>query len=121
MTPASSILHWMASHGEKWGVVVKQCEDELAVVNMAIGAGHAGVRAMCGTSGGGFALMTEAIGMAGMIEAPVVVVEVQRGGPSTGIPTKTEQGDLRSEEHTSELQSPCNLVCRLLLEKKKID
>jgi 2-oxoglutarate/2-oxoacid ferredoxin oxidoreductase subunit alpha len=94
MTPASSILHWMASHGEKCGVVVKQCEDELAVVNMAIGAGHAGVRAMCATSGGGFALMTEAIGMAGMIEAPVVVVEVQRGGPSTGIPTKTEQGDL---------------------------
>src|SRR3989449_1728330 len=94
MTPASSILHWMASHGEKCGVVVKQCEDELAVMNMAIGAGHAGVRAMCGTSGGGFALMTEAIGMAGMIEAPVVVVEVQRGGPSTGIPTKTEQADL---------------------------
>src|SRR3989442_15859674 len=94
MTPASSILHWMVAHADRCGVVVKQCEDELAVVNMAIGAGHAGVRAMCGTSGGGFALMTEAIGMAGMIEAPVVVVEVQRGGPSTGIPTKTEQGDL---------------------------
>jgi len=94
MTPASSILHWMANHGAKCGVVVKQCEDELAVANMAIGAGHAGVRAMCGTSGGGFALMTEAIGMAGMIEAPVVVIEVQRGGPSTGIPTKTEQADL---------------------------
>ncbi len=94
MTPASSILHWMANHGAKCGVVVKQCEDELAVANLAIGAGHAGVRAMCGTSGGGFALMTEAIGMAGMIEAPVVVIEVQRGGPSTGIPTKTEQADL---------------------------
>ena len=94
MTPASSILHWMASHGERCGVVVKQCEDELAVANMAIGAGHAGVRAMCATSGGGFALMTEAIGMAGMIEAPVVIVEVQRGGPSTGVPTKTEQADL---------------------------
>ena len=94
MTPASSILHWMASHGERCGVVVKQCEDELAVANMAIGAGHAGVRAMCGTSGGGFALMTEAIGMAGMIEAPVVFIEVQRGGPSTGVPTKTEQADL---------------------------
>ncbi len=94
MTPASSILHWMANHGAKCGVVVKQCEDELAVVNMAIGAGHAGARAMCGTSGGGFALMTEAIGMAGMIEAPVVIIEVQRGGPSTGIPTKTEQADL---------------------------
>ncbi|MEK6324507.1 MAG: 2-oxoacid:acceptor oxidoreductase subunit alpha [Acidobacteriota bacterium] len=94
MTPASSILHWMASHGDRCGVVVKQCEDELAVANMAIGAGHAGVRAMCATSGGGFALMTEAIGMAGMIEAPVVIVEVQRGGPSTGVPTKTEQADL---------------------------
>ncbi len=94
MTPASSILHWMANHGAKCGVVVKQCEDELAVANIAIGAGHAGVRAMCGTSGGGFALMTEAIGMAGMIEAPVVIIEVQRGGPSTGIPTKTEQADL---------------------------
>ena len=94
MTPASSILHWMAAHAERCGVVVKQCEDELAVINMAIGAGLAGVRALCGTSGGGFALMTEAIGQAGMIEAPVVIIEVQRGGPSTGIPTKTEQGDL---------------------------
>lgn len=94
MTPASAILHWMAAHGERCGVVVKQCEDELAVINMAIGAGFAGVRSMCGTSGGGFALMTEAIGQAGMIEAPVVIVEVQRGGPSTGIPTKTEQADL---------------------------
>ncbi len=94
MTPASGILHWMASHAEKCGVVVKQCEDELAVVNMAVGAGVAGVRAMCATSGGGFALMTEAIGQAAMIEAPVVVINVQRGGPSTGIPTKTEQADL---------------------------
>lgn len=94
MTPASSILHWMAAHADRCGVVVKQCEDELAVVNMAIGAGFAGVRAMCGTSGGGFALMTEAIGQAGMIEAPVVIILVQRGGPSTGIPTKTEQADL---------------------------
>ncbi len=94
MTPASSILHWMAAHADRCGIVVKQCEDELAVVNMAIGAGFAGVRAMCGTSGGGFALMTEAIGQAGMIEAPVVIILVQRGGPSTGIPTKTEQADL---------------------------
>ncbi len=94
MTPASSILHWMAAHADRCGILVKQCEDELAVVNMAVGAGYAGVRAMCATSGGGFALMTEGIGMAGMIEAPVVIVEVQRGGPSTGIPTKTEQADL---------------------------
>jgi 2-oxoglutarate/2-oxoacid ferredoxin oxidoreductase subunit alpha len=94
MSPASFLLHWLAAHSEKVGVLVKQAEDELAVVNLAIGAGHAGVRSMCATSGGGFALMSEAIGMAGMIETPVVIINVQRGGPSTGLPTKTEQGDL---------------------------
>ncbi|MBX9667640.1 MAG: 2-oxoacid:acceptor oxidoreductase subunit alpha [Candidatus Obscuribacterales bacterium] len=94
MTPASTILHWMAAHQHETGILVKQCEDELSVVNMAIGAGIGGVRSMCATAGGGFALMTEAIGMAGIMEVPVVVVEVQRGGPSTGLPTKTEQADL---------------------------
>jgi 2-oxoglutarate ferredoxin oxidoreductase subunit alpha len=69
-------------------------EDEIGVMCMVIGAAHAGCRAMCATSGGGFALMTEAVGMAGMLETPVVCVDVQRGGPATGIPTKTEQGDL---------------------------
>lgn len=94
MTPVSNILHYLAAHGPRFGIVVKQCEDELAVINTAIGAGYAGARAMCATSGGGFALMTEAIGLAGMLEVPVVIVEGQRGGPSTGVPTKTEQGDL---------------------------
>jgi 2-oxoglutarate ferredoxin oxidoreductase subunit alpha len=94
MTPASSILHWMSANSQKTGIVVKQGEDELAVMNMAIGAGIAGVRSMCATAGGGFALMTEALGMAGIMEVPVVCVEVQRGGPSTGLPTKTEQADL---------------------------
>ncbi len=94
MTPASTILHWMVAHADRCGIVVKQCEDEIAVANMAVGAGLAGARSMCATSGGGFALMTEAIGQAGMIEAPVVFITVQRGGPSTGIPTKTEQADL---------------------------
>lgn len=94
MTPASTVLHWMCAHSQKTGIVVKQGEDELAVMNMAIGAGIAGVRSMCATAGGGFALMTEALGMAGIMEVPVVCVEVQRGGPSTGLPTKTEQGDL---------------------------
>src|SRR5260370_22180323 len=94
MSPASFILHWLASHSEQVGVLVKQAEDELAVVNLALGAGHAPVRAMCAPPRGRVALLTEAIGMAGMIETPVVVVNVQRGGPSTGIPTKTEQGDL---------------------------
>jgi 2-oxoglutarate ferredoxin oxidoreductase subunit alpha len=94
MTPASSIMHWLAPRASRFGMLVKQVEDELAAINMAIGAGYTGVRAMVGTSGGGFALMTEAIGMAGMIEAPVVAVLSQRGGPSTGLATKTEQGDL---------------------------
>lgn len=94
MTPASTILHWMATHATKANICVKQCEDELSVINMAIGAAIGGVRSMCATAGGGFALMTEAVGMAGIMEVPVVCVEVQRGGPSTGLPTKTEQADL---------------------------
>jgi 2-oxoglutarate ferredoxin oxidoreductase subunit alpha len=94
MTPASSILHWLAAHANALGIVVKQAEDEIAVINMAIGASFAGVRSMCATSGGGFSLMVEGLGMAGMTETPLVVVESQRAGPSTGLPTKTEQGDL---------------------------
>jgi 2-oxoglutarate/2-oxoacid ferredoxin oxidoreductase subunit alpha len=94
MTPASSIMHWMAAHATSLGVVVKQAEDELAAINMAVGASFGGVRAMTATSGGGFSLMVEALGMAGMTETPLVVVESQRAGPSTGLPTKTEQADL---------------------------
>jgi len=94
MTPASSIMHFLAPNGPKHGMVMKQCEDEIASLNMAVGVGQMGVRAMTATSGGGFALMTEAVGLAGMFETPVVIVNVQRGGPSTGLPTKTEQGDL---------------------------
>ena len=94
MTPASSIMHWMAAHSTQLGIVVKQAEDELAAINMAIGASFAGVRSMTATSGGGFSLMVEALGMAGMTETPLVVVDSQRAGPSTGLPTKTEQGDL---------------------------
>ncbi len=94
MSPASSILHWMAAQSRELGIMVRQLEDEIAVANVTIGAAHAGCRAMCATSGGGFALMTEAIGMAGMMEVPAVFINVQRAGPSTGVPTKTEQGDL---------------------------
>jgi 2-oxoglutarate ferredoxin oxidoreductase subunit alpha len=110
MTPASTILHWLAAHSEKVGVAVKQCEDELSVINMAIGAGIAGVRSMCATSGGGFALMTEAVGMAGIMEVPVVCVEVQRGGPSTGLPTKQEQGDLNQVYGASQGDFPRMIV-----------
>ena len=94
MSPATGVLMWMAAHARQLGIMVRQVEDEIAVMTMIIGAAHTGCRTMCATSGGGFALMTEAIGMSGMMETPVVCVNVQRGGPATGIPTKTEQGDL---------------------------
>jgi len=94
MSPSTGVLHWMAAHARQAGIMVRQVEDEIGVVNMAIGAAHAGVRSMCATSGGGFALMSEGLGMSAMIETPVVVINVQRACPSTGVPTKTEQGDL---------------------------
>ena len=94
MSPATGILHWMASNARNLGIMVRQAEDEIAVANMAIGAAHVGARSMCATSGGGFALMTEAVGAAAMMEIPVVFINVMRAGPSTGVPTKTEQGDL---------------------------
>src|SRR5579864_7896725 len=94
MSPSTGVLHWMAAHARKAGIMVRQVEDEIGVINMAIGAAHAGVRSMCATSGGGFALMSEGLGMSAMMETPVVVIDCQRAGPSTGVPTKTEQGDL---------------------------
>jgi 2-oxoglutarate ferredoxin oxidoreductase subunit alpha len=94
MSPSTGVLHWMARHAQQLGIMVRQVEDELGVINMAIGAAHTGCRAMCATSGGGFALMTEALGAASMMEVPVVCIDVQRAGPATGVPTKTEQGDL---------------------------
>ena len=94
MSPSTGVLHWMAEHARKANVMVRQVEDEIGVVNMAIGAAHAGVRSMCATSGGGFALMSEGLGLSAQAEIPVVVIDCQRAGPSTGVPTKTEQGDL---------------------------
>ena len=94
MSPASGVLHGMGAHGPSLGICVRQVEDEIGVANMTIGAAQMGVRAMCATSGGGFALMTEAIGMASIMEIPLVMINVMRGGPSTGLPTKQEQGDL---------------------------
>ncbi len=94
MSPSSGVLHWMARHAQQLDIIVRQVEDEIGVINMAIGAAHAGCRAMCATSGGGFALMTEGLGAAAMMEIPLVCINVQRAGPATGVPTKTEQGDL---------------------------
>jgi 2-oxoglutarate ferredoxin oxidoreductase subunit alpha len=105
MTPASTIMHWFASHENK-GVMLKQTEDEITAINTAIGASATGVRAMCGTSGGGFSLMVEALGLAGMLETPLVVVDSQRTGPSTGLPAKTEQADMFFAMHASQGEFP---------------
>ncbi|MBV8204224.1 MAG: 2-oxoacid:acceptor oxidoreductase subunit alpha, partial [Candidatus Eremiobacteraeota bacterium] len=94
ITPATDVLEWMARHAPKYGGVVVQAEDELAAINMTIGASFAGVRSMTATSGPGQALMTEGIGLAGVVETPIVVIECARAGPSTGMPTKTEQSNL---------------------------
>jgi len=94
MTPATSILEYMNSKAHLFNIVCKQTEDEISGILTAIGAAHAGVRAMSATSGGGFALWAEALGFAGMTETPLVLVDSQRAGPSTGLPTRTEQSDL---------------------------
>lgn len=106
MTPATTIFEWMVRKEKQLGIVTKHAEDEIAAICMAIGAGYAGARAIAPTSGGGFSLMVEALGMAGMTEVPVVVVDVQRGGPSTGLPTRTEQADLLFVLHASQGEFP---------------
>ncbi len=106
MTPATAIMEWMAAHADEYGIVAKQTEDEIAAINMAIGANHVGVRGMVATSGGGFSLTVEGLGLAGMTETPLVVVEAQRAGPSTGFPTRTEQSDLRFMLHASQGEFP---------------
>jgi len=106
MTPSTSILHCMAKHAQEYDISVNHVEDEISAINMAVGAGYAGTRSLVGTSGGGFALMTEAIGLAGMLESPVVVVDCQRPGPSTGLPTRSGQGDLRQVIHASQGDFP---------------
>ncbi|HWQ78314.1 MAG TPA: 2-oxoacid:acceptor oxidoreductase subunit alpha [Anaerovoracaceae bacterium] len=95
MSPSTSIMEYLALKAEETGIVVEQAEDEIAAVNMAVGASFTGARAMTGTSGGGFSLMVEALGLSGMTEIPLVLVNVQRPGPVTGFPTRTEQGDLK--------------------------
>jgi 2-oxoglutarate/2-oxoacid ferredoxin oxidoreductase subunit alpha len=94
MSPSSGIMNYLAAHAEQYGIVVEQAEDETSAANMAVGASYAGVRQMVSTSGGGFALMVEALSLAGMTETPIVIVDAQRPAPATGLPTRTEQGDL---------------------------
>ncbi|UCH44726.1 MAG: 2-oxoacid:acceptor oxidoreductase subunit alpha [Nitrospiraceae bacterium] len=95
MTPSTSIMNYVAGKEEEYGIIVEQAEDEIAAINMALGASFAGVRAMTGTSGGGFALMSEGLSLAGITETPIVIALAQRPGPATGLPTRTEQGDLQ--------------------------
>jgi 2-oxoglutarate ferredoxin oxidoreductase subunit alpha len=94
MSPSTPVLTFLAKYGRDFGIIVEQAEDEIAAINMVIGAWYAGARALITTSGGGFALMTEGLSLAGMLETPVVIHLAQRPGPATGLPTRTEQADL---------------------------
>ena len=100
MTPSTPILHFLSARQSEFGYITTQAADEITAVNMVIGAMHMGVRAMCGTSGGGFALMNESLALSGITETPLVVVLVQRPGPATGLPTWTEQGELQYAVHS---------------------
>ncbi len=106
MTPTTPLLHFMASMQRKYNMVVIQTESEIAAITMIAGASFAGARAMTATSGGGFCLMTEGLGMAAMTETPVVIVLGQRPGPSTGLPTYGAQGDLRFAMHAGQGEFP---------------
>ncbi|MDF2541823.1 MAG: pyruvate flavodoxin/ferredoxin oxidoreductase domain protein [Herbinix sp.] len=95
MSPSTAVMEYLAAKSIETGIVVEQAEDEIAAINMAIGASYAGAKAMTGTSGGGFCLMVEALGFSGIAEIPLVVIDVMRPGPATGLPTRTEQSDLK--------------------------
>ncbi|PSQ45008.1 2-oxoacid:acceptor oxidoreductase subunit alpha [Halobacteriales archaeon SW_7_68_16] len=102
MTPWTDVFTIMSQNLPEFGGVSEQVEDEIAAASLAIGASHAGAKAMSGSSGGGFALMSEPLGMAEMTETPVVLIEAMRAGPSTGMPTKPEQADLEHVLYTSQ-------------------
>jgi len=106
MTPVTSVMEYLAARSEEFGIVVVPAEDEISAINMVVGAAYTGVRAMTATSGGGFCLMVEGIGLAGMTETPIVVIEGQRPGPAIGLPTRTEQGDLDFVLHASHGEFP---------------
>jgi 2-oxoglutarate ferredoxin oxidoreductase subunit alpha len=106
MSPATSIMEFVSVHAAKYNIVLEQAEDEIAAINMVIGANFAGARAMTATSGGGFCLMAEALSLAGMTETPAVIIVAQRPGPSTGLPTRTEQADLNFVMHAGHGEFP---------------
>jgi 2-oxoglutarate ferredoxin oxidoreductase subunit alpha len=94
MSPSTGVLTFLAKNAKEFGIIAEQAEDEIAAINMVIGAWYAGARGLASTSGGGFALMTEGLSLAGMLESPIVIHLAQRPGPATGLPTRTEQADL---------------------------
>lgn len=106
MTPSTGVMNYLAAKSREYPVVVEQAEDEIAAINMALGASYAGVRALTCTSGGGFALMVEGLSLAGMTETPLVVIVAMRPGPATGLPTRTEQGDLEFIVHAGHGEFP---------------
>ena len=106
MTPITSIMEYLAAHSAEFGLVVVPAEDEISAINMTVGAGYTGVRAMTATSGGGFCLMVEGLGLAAMTETPIVLIEGTRPGPAIGLPTRTEQGDLDFILHASHGEFP---------------
>jgi 2-oxoglutarate ferredoxin oxidoreductase subunit alpha len=110
MTPGTSVMLKLLAHADRMGLIVEQAEDEIAAVNMAIGASFAGAPALVATSGGGFALMAEGVSLAGMTETPIVIIVAQRPGPATGLPTRTEQGDLNFVLHAGHGEFPRALL-----------
>ena len=106
MTPSTGVMNFVAAHADRFNVIVEQAEDEISALNMVLGASFTGARAMTTTSGGGFSLMAEALGLAGMTETPAVIFLGQRPGPATGLPTMTEQGDLLFALHASQGEFP---------------
>ncbi|MGV9169807.1 MAG: 2-oxoacid:acceptor oxidoreductase subunit alpha, partial [Promethearchaeia archaeon] len=106
MSPSTSLFQSIIQNAERLKIGGLQTEDEIAGLNMALGASHTGARSMITTSGGGFSLMVEALGLAGMAEIPIVIYNAQRPGPSTGLPTRTEQGDLLFMLHASQGEFP---------------
>ncbi|MBN2171239.1 MAG: 2-oxoacid:acceptor oxidoreductase subunit alpha [Candidatus Krumholzibacteriota bacterium] len=106
ITPAGEVMVWMARHLPALGGIMVQCEDEISAAGMVVGAAFGGAKAMCATSGPGLSLKSEMLGLASIAEVPIVIVDVQRGGPSTGIPTKTEQSDLMHAIYGSHGDSP---------------
>jgi len=106
MSPSTGVLTFLSQQSNDFGIIVEQAEDEISAINMALGAWYTGARAMVTTSGGGYALMTEGVSLAGMIESPIVIHLAQRPAPATGLPTRTEQADLEHALYSSHGEFP---------------